>query len=102
MEKFENVVDDRFIQLIELSLRCGLDLHRPFCVEAIAVHYFFEWEGAAAARAHGLQALLGEVNGFELFEMLQDRFASVVSLGASSSFGEMPEAFLDFLGKANG
>jgi hypothetical protein len=30
VEKFENAASDRFIQLIEFSLRCGLDLNRPF------------------------------------------------------------------------
>src|ERR1700692_2162105 len=73
-----------------------------FCVEAIAAHHFVEWDRPAAARAHSFQPLLGEVNVFEFLEVLKDRLASVVSLGAASALGETPKAFFDGFGKANG
>src|SRR5271157_2261764 len=70
--------------------------------QAIAPHYFFEWDGLAASRAHVRQALFGEVDIFQIVEMLEDGFAGVVCLGASGALGEAVEALFDLFGKADG
>ena len=73
-----------------------------FGFKAIAAHYFFEWNGTNASGADLGETLLGEIDVFEVFEVLQDRFAGVVSFGAAGALGEAVEAFLDFVGKADG
>jgi len=73
-----------------------------FGVEAIAAHYFFEWDSTNVPGANLCEALLGEVDVFQFFEMLKDGFAGVVGLGAAGALGETVEALFNFVGKANG
>jgi hypothetical protein len=46
--------------------------------------------------------LLGEVDVFQIVQMVEDGLAGVVSLGASGALGEAVEAFFDGFGKADG
>src|SRR5580658_11376872 len=73
-----------------------------FGFKAIAAHYFFEWNGANSAGTNLGETLLGEVDVFEVFDVLEDRFAGVVSFGAAGTFGEPSEALFDVVGKADG
>src|SRR4029077_15436333 len=68
---------------------------------ALAPYYFFEGDRLGAPRANGRQALLGEVDVFQIVQMLEDGFAGVVSFGASGALGEAVEAFFDGFGKAD-
>jgi hypothetical protein len=73
-----------------------------FGLEAIAAHHFFEWDGTNPAGTNLCETLLGEVDIFELLEVLKDGFASVVCFGAAGALGEASEAFFDVVGKADG
>src|SRR6266496_2466391 len=66
--------------------------------QAIAPHYFVEGDRLGAPRADGRQTLLGEVDVFQILQMLENRFASVVGLGAPRALGETVEAFFDGFG----
>lgn len=49
----------------------------------------------AAAGAEIFKPLFGEMDVFKVFEVLEDRFARVVSLGATGTLGKPVEAFFD-------
>ena len=72
-----------------------------FGLEAIAAHYFFEWNGANPSGTNFCETLFGKIDVFEVFEVLKDRFTRVVSLGAAGALGEAIEAFFDVVGKAD-
>src|SRR5260370_11523559 len=73
-----------------------------FGLKAIAAHYFFEWDGTNPPGTNLCETLLGEVDIFEIIQVLKNGFASIVCFGAASAFGEAPEAFLDVVGEADG
>ena len=73
-----------------------------FGLKAIAPHYFFEGDGANPAGTNLCKTLLGEIDVFEVFEVLKDCLTGIVSLGTTSTFGEPLKAFLDIVGKADG
>jgi hypothetical protein len=55
------------------SLRMTWFLSTVFgCDHAIAAHYFFKRNGSGASRAHCLQPFLGEVDVFQVIQMLED------------------------------
>jgi|HubBroStandDraft_5_1064220.scaffolds.fasta_scaffold44397_4 hypothetical protein len=72
-----------------------------FGLKAIAPHYFFEGDGANPAGTNLCKTLLGEIDVFEVFEVLKDGFAGVVSLGAAGALGEPIKALFDFVGQAD-
>jgi hypothetical protein len=69
---------------------------------AMAPHYFFKRDRFGAPRPDFRQALLGEIDVFEIFEMLENGFPGVIGLGASGALGQALEAFFDGCGKAYG
>jgi hypothetical protein len=58
--------------------------------------------GLLIPAANARQGALGQVEVFEVVEMLEDGFADVESLGAAGAAGEFFEAFFDGFWEANG
>jgi len=73
-----------------------------FWVKAMLSHHFFEWDCTSAPGAEVGEPFFRDINVLKVFQVLQDGFAGVVSLGAAGALGEAREALFDFFGKADG
>src|ERR1700733_5229967 len=71
-------------------------------LQAMLAHNFLEWNGLYPAGFNRLHSLLGEVDVFELIQVLEDGFARVIGFSAAGALGEAGETLFDLLGKANG
>jgi hypothetical protein len=71
-------------------------------LQAMTLHYFFlKRNGAPFAAADLLRSALGYVQIFKVFQMPQDRFASVVGFCAPRGSGQLVESFFDGLRKSD-
>src|SRR5579863_4889813 len=65
-------------------------------------HHFFERNRLTTARLYGFQAFLGQINVFQIVEVLQDSFAGIISFRPPGFLGKPREAFFDTFRKPNG
>ena len=65
----------------------------------MTLHNFLKWNGLVFAAAYAFESALGEIQVFQLIQMLEDGLARVKALGAPRSAGEFLKPFFDRLGK---
>jgi hypothetical protein len=60
------------------------------------LHHLAQRHGVAAAGAEIGKALLGEIDVFEIVEMLQDGFAGIIALASPRELGKLIKTVFDF------
>jgi len=64
-------------------------------------HNVFERNGVYPARFNRFHPLLGQINVFQIVQMLQDGLAGVVGFAAAGLLSQPGQALFDFFGKAD-
>src|ERR1700674_2249472 len=69
---------------------------------AMTLHDFLKWNGVVLTLSNAFQGTLGEIQVFEILQVLQDSLAGVEALGAAGAAGKLLKTFLDGLRESDG